>query len=489
MSTKTLSPGAHLLRHSRLFSLPAPLSKPETLQTAAGTFSSDTATLPYPTLAAITTPPSSLARGDWGLKRPLPLRSTTATSTPVIRIGAVDNIAHITDFASAADHAITLKKWQELSLPISEAESISRRASVDSHDLFNWDHDRTSVAGVGSRAAARRWRFGGPWLVGQTELEFRRYLRKAISGREQEFREYLRPILHQKKVGDARLAAQGQGLVNERAHPGTSASSHPARPTEPVTLSDEELDGEIRELRRLGAANKLFQYLHAFLDLPVAETREAGQTGAGDLGPPKTHPSAGLSYLRTSSTLTNDPQKGPQATAPLVEARVLTPQLNGQNLMQRPMLGVAGIATGRVKNMKMNVQRARDQRDGSPLLAMDASTHGGGKCLVTPTRASVDSQGRICLHVDLPEQDSPGTRPKPPPAGGYGSVSSIATARRSPSATSSATTTTSGAAFGYGTASFPRASASTGGTSTVRHPFDARPTSPAGGMADVLEGA
>ncbi|KAI9888172.1 MAG: hypothetical protein M1823_000107 [Watsoniomyces obsoletus] len=506
MSAKTLSPGAHLLRHSRLFSLPAPLPKPETLHTASGTFQSDTATLPYPTLAAITTPSSSLARGDWGLKRTLPLRSTTGTSTPVIRVGAIDNIAHITDFASAADHVITLKKWQELGLPMSRVESITRRTIGDtakqSHEPFDWNHDRTSVAGGGRGGGAaqepgQRWRFGGPWLVGQTQREFRQYLRKVIAGREQEFREYLRHIYEQKKVGETRLRGLANVSSDELATESAPASNVAGAPTEPVTLSEEELDGEIRNLRRQWPPEQLHNHLQAFLDLPITEGAPRGRSVQADLGPPRTHPSAGLSYLRTPSTLINDPRSGPQANVPLVEARVLAPKRNAQNLVQRPMLGVGGIVTGRARNYAASVQEAssqqgRDAGYSSPLIDMDTTTPGGGKCLVEPIRASVDSQGRICLTVEVPYSKNSVTKPtSPPPMIRRPSSSSGSSSLRRGSSfqSSAAPTTTSRTGSGYGTANFPRTSPGSSGTSAARGPFHARPTSPAGGMADVLGAA
>src|SRR5690348_438613 len=107
-----VSPTANLLRKSRLFSLPPSLSPPAPTATSSRVSESETATLPYPIRAAIETPSSSLANGDWGLKRPLPSKSTTgSSSTPVVRVNKLDTFEHITDFESAADHTVTLKKW------------------------------------------------------------------------------------------------------------------------------------------------------------------------------------------------------------------------------------------------------------------------------------------------------------------------------------------------------------------------------------------
>ena len=120
MSKAATSPTARLLQSSRLFSLPRPLPQPayDGLTSTGMYRTSDTATQPYPTLQAIATPASSHSRGDWGLKRPLPGKTTRGSSTPYIRISAQDTVEHITDFGSAADHTQTAAKWRELGVPV-----------------------------------------------------------------------------------------------------------------------------------------------------------------------------------------------------------------------------------------------------------------------------------------------------------------------------------------------------------------------------------
>ncbi|CBX90600.1 hypothetical protein IAQ61_002092 [Plenodomus lingam] len=121
LSRQSLSPTANLLRNSRLFSLPNPLPKPPVGESFRSgiTKASDTATLPYPTQQAIATTKSSLARGDWGLKRPLPQRSyLVQVSDPVLRVNQLDTIEHVTDFDSAADHVRTRQKWEAMGVPM-----------------------------------------------------------------------------------------------------------------------------------------------------------------------------------------------------------------------------------------------------------------------------------------------------------------------------------------------------------------------------------
>ncbi|KAJ4982499.1 hypothetical protein SVAN01_12006, partial [Stagonosporopsis vannaccii] len=127
----SLSPTAHLLRNSRLFALPAPLPRPVVGETSGAgvTKASPSATLPYPTHQAIATTKSSLARGDWGLKRNLPARShLLQTSDPVLRITQLDTIEHVTDFDSAADHVRTRQKWEHMGVPLMKGmQNLQRR--------------------------------------------------------------------------------------------------------------------------------------------------------------------------------------------------------------------------------------------------------------------------------------------------------------------------------------------------------------------------
>ncbi|KAE8865700.1 hypothetical protein PTNB73_02794 [Pyrenophora teres f. teres] len=121
LSRQSLSPTANLLRNSRLFSLPNPLPRPHVSESyGAGVIrESNTATLPYPTHQAIATTKSSLARGDWGLKRPIPSRShIVQVSDPVLKVTQLDTIEHVTDFDSAADHVRTRQKWEEMGVPV-----------------------------------------------------------------------------------------------------------------------------------------------------------------------------------------------------------------------------------------------------------------------------------------------------------------------------------------------------------------------------------
>ncbi|KAI9841354.1 MAG: hypothetical protein M1838_003607 [Thelocarpon superellum] len=404
MTTKRLSPTAALLRSSRLFSLPPPLPPPAATLTSTTVVGSDTATLPYPVYAAVATAPSSLSRGDWGLKRPLPLRSTTKTSTPAIRVETADSLEHITDFASASDHTLTLKKWQELHLPLSAVQG--RRLSASgyagtnpSRSVFENELDRTHREERGMFHAAQRWKFAGPWLAGKTEGEFQRYLSKEIRGRKQEFRQYVRRHIAARKAAEQRRMAMEQGESVASLASGDQA----------IIVSDEELEAYLRSLRH--EPSMLNDLIHNFLDLPASpslgrsgrasnifDTNTADMSSAAmyaDTGPPKMHPSGGLSYLRTDAYVANHPVLGPQAQPPPVPARVLHPRRSATGQARVAKLGIAGVVAD--YSTPPTFKSAQD--DGSGLSGLRPEISGGGKLWVHPVRASMDAQGRISLQA------------------------------------------------------------------------------------------
>ena len=397
-----MSPTASLLRQSRLFSLPPPLPRPNQTTTTTGfTFQSDTATLPYPTHASIETTQSSLARGDWGLKRPLPQRSTSGTTTPVIRIGAIDTIDHITDFNSAADHTLTLRKWQEMNMPVSMPQV--RKLVSNSDPMLSTFEDglnRTEDTGANSSGDSRRWKYRGPWLAGKTAGEFEDYITKRIKKRRPEFRKYMREWLRQKMTVAARHVAldKGEDL-----------------PTTDIKISEEELRTEIVKLRHDGT--DLWVLIWRFLDLPgfppgqhqhasdamlnTVERIEEDQANKDiEQGPPTTHPSAGLSYLRTASHVPNHPILGPMSTQPPVIARILKLPSPASNIDKGGLLGVGGIVAQDVKS--------RMFKDGgnSQWTDFDADLEGGAKGWVHLQRASIDPRGRIRLAVERASDDT-----------------------------------------------------------------------------------
>ena len=386
MTSRVASPTANLLRHSRLFSLPPPLPKPSHEFAAQVERFSDTATLPYPIHATIETTPSSLSRGDWGLKRPLPLKSTTSTSTPLVRVSAIDSIDHITDFSSAADHTLTLYKWQEMAVSISVNQP--RRTTFEDTGSFNrakisvFEQDRnpTDPSTPGPTNATHRWKFRGPWLAGKTEGEFQIYVEKEIKRRRSEF-----------------IAFLAQWLRNRHVDKGKPDTVHPRETrVEERTIPDEELQSEIIKLRKDPA--QLWPLIWEFLDLPgEAPTDKVARSinEALDEGPPTTHPSAGLCYLRTDSHVYNHPILGPVISPPPVISRVLTHQ-GGILNQNKTTLGVAGVVA--IPSNHGGSAR-EDAKHYAALPKFDPELEGGAKTYVQPQEASIDSRGRIKLRA------------------------------------------------------------------------------------------
>lgn len=414
-----------------MFSVPAPIPRPSRGATAAAKYESDTATLPYPTHLAITTTPSSLYRGDWGFKRALPLRSTTKSSTPIIKLKAMDSYEHVTEYASAADHALTLEKWQELNLPISMPPSRDTSAVYNTSRImkplkgvFEADADITE-RNRDPKLEDNRWKFDGPWIAGMTDGQFNDYVLKKVRGRRAEFRQFLRQTIADERNRSMRMEASAKG-----EEPGTEVSAS--------DITDEQLSTHIKYLRHKN--NYLVSLVTQFLDLAPNPSANAildpellenlrsldkvpGKTFTLDAsvevekssspyapqGPPTTHPSAGLSYLRTKSHVYNHPIYGPQASTPPLAGRIVTPK--NASLGTGAKLGLAGFIVDaplgdsqfntRSSNSKARANRAEAI---SGLLSIDPDSNTGTRIELMPNHAHIDSKGRVIMEVSSPTE-------------------------------------------------------------------------------------
>ena len=388
-----LSPAANLLRNSKLFALPSAIPLPPSKPIAEPTAGSDTATTIYPTRAAISTPQASLLRGDWGLKRALPLKSTTDTSTPSVRLTKdIDSAGHVTDFESAADHVQTHAKWQDVHFQIKNtpgwvsrtgAQFDGRQLSVFHPELDNatvrrgipgpihdtnadtpthlqqslqeFRSDREAAAQRSGQPLppstkppmtgplqTKRWRYGGPWLAGMTELQFEAYLnhmdKEKIAAFEQHLKNGIRAQLQNRRAEELAKAAKVAADMGEEPAPTTDLP--------PIEVSDEDVTKQVRKLRQ---SPTLFgPEIAEFLDLPdgardsgfggitamkthgpvweYKRSKTAPTIASGSyqtVGPPRTHPSAGFSYVRTNRLSKNSPLYGPQEPNYYLPARVL----------------------------------------------------------------------------------------------------------------------------------------------------------------------
>ena len=354
---------------------------------------STTATSLYPTHAAIETTPSSLLRGDWGLKHSLPSRSIGATSTPLVRIGHVESIDHITEFESAADLTMTLRKFQEFELPITRPQKHSPQASrprLLGPAVSVFEDRLDNIQAREGDMTLERWKFNGPSLARETEKGFQKYIKKEISGRKSAFRQFLRKQLAHKELSDRREKARDEGEDV---------------PQDPVEITDQRLDDYIKSLRQ--NPKELHPLIELFLDLPRVTGRMPGNSYEDSHqiaavaerndavhGPPMTHPSAGLSYLRASSRVYNHPLCGPLELARPIQARFLTPQQTaGGKRRSRAQIGIGGI----VADDSKTASYLQGQPAGST--RFDPETNVGNKYWFHPERATVASSGRIQLHL------------------------------------------------------------------------------------------
>jgi hypothetical protein len=356
---------------------------------------------------SITTPSSSLKRGDWGLKRSLPLRSTTKTSTPVIKVKAMDTWEHITEFGSAADHTLTLEKWQEMAIPLT-APVINKRASnyyqesLPGRSVFEDDLDTLhNSKNLGLKVEENRWRYGGPWLAGQTDGEFNEYVSKSVRSQKGAFREFLRTGLAEEKRKQKMLQ---EGIDDEN--------------TPLPTITDAELETHVKVLRRDPSA--LNSQIRRFFDIvPVANDnltndfslsflehkptpKDTNSTTSpyAVIGPPSTHPSAGLSYSRTASKLNNHPVFGPQKSSTIVEARIVLPRtaITGSIM---PVLGLGGFIADVPTHTDTSFDYTRQHNTPlvPGLIKIVPEKAGGSKVWMRPRHAYVDSQGQVQLAV------------------------------------------------------------------------------------------
>ncbi|CAK7244349.1 MAG: hypothetical protein STHCBS139747_005887 [Sporothrix thermara] len=432
MAAKSVSPGAALLRSSRLFSLPPKQTHANDAAHLNMGFS-DTATTSLPTMQAIASPRISRRNGDWGLKRPMPPRANSARKDPLIRIRQLDSIEAITDYDSATGHHRTLRKWQALNTPITSQTDTEQRQQLAGRSVFEESVDIIAIDPAKRHTAEdKRWKFEGPWLAGINEGEFQTYLKKKVRTRRSEFREFLREQL----AADRNAAAAAEAVEH-----GTDTAS--AQPVQAADITDDQLTEYLRVLRH--DRPRLYRMVGKFLDLVPVEPSDrtyrnlARSTSGGFLspltsltasssssasalpsltslsssvaagpagspwsqdGPPITHPSAGLSYLRTAAYLDNHPVYGPQKAHPPVNARVVQPRTFSGSWTAK--VGVAGFITDNpfgesayinTRNSNMN----NTARTIPALSIIDPSVPGGSKIPVRVASAKVNSQGRVVV--------------------------------------------------------------------------------------------
>ncbi|KAL7800174.1 mitochondrial ribosomal protein MRP51 [Trichoderma ceciliae] len=404
MGGRAISPGGALLRTSRMFSIPKPLPEPPSTNLHIGEHKSATMTRPYPQHQSLASPLASREKGDWGLKRPFPLKSTMATSTPFIRVKQVDTVENVTNFASAADHSLSLEKFQELRVAMSVPSSTDRKFDSSSmtemwhKSVFEEDMDFTDFQR--GRGDDRRWKFQGPWLARMTEGEFIEYLNKKVRPKRAHFRALLKD-----KLAEDITTSRNKAAMEDGKDPTAKIGAR--------DISEEQFTDYLRSLRSDRVT--LYALVSKFLDLaplgqPVGiiqtfwSNRDslAPESPYGKSGPPPSHPSAGISYLRTGSFMENHPVYGPQGKRTPALARVVYPKSGPVS----PKLGVGGfVADAPPGDNEFNfktVIRGRISANKTMLngiMHLDTTTFGGAKAYVDATTASVDPSGKVVLRL------------------------------------------------------------------------------------------
>ena len=275
----------------------------------------------------------------------------------------------------------------------------------------------------------KRWKYRGPWLAGMTNLEFDQYLKHTASVDEKKFRKHLMDKIREKKeaenVENAELASQiitdgteDAGISSQSSENQSTAASDgqvgSVTSDNVIPVTEEEINNALRTLRSdpeaFGA--EIAQYL----DLPEgppspptmlspSQQRAAEWTYSRDTvaseqykstGPPRIHPSAGFSYVRTTQFAHNDPKHGPQIPWKALPARLLRDQAPNDEFKSygadiKQAVGVGGIVA-RFETMGMTrylTSRAWNPTPGGPRLAVK----------VVDNHATVMPSGAIDLAV------------------------------------------------------------------------------------------
>jgi hypothetical protein len=307
--------------------------------------------------------------------------------------------------------------------------NIEKGKSVFEDELDNTDPEAKATAptrvsvGMSSRDASQasvpkpmqRWKYKGPWITGMAEGEFDMWLERNIGKRREEWREFVGQKKTADRVRDAQREARGTQNYMSKAE--IAALHTSLRPT------DKELDAIFRDIRNAHAQDRLSSELTTllteFLDLPSL-SRGAGPAidgqrdsayfhdliSATERGPPTTHPSAGLSHLRSNAIMSNHPLWGPQSGPTPIEARVVTARDNsfGRPSIRHALLGVGGFVTEdpNTATFDSTAARANRTRMSEPdrmAKELDTELEGGNKMWVQVESGRVDEQGKVRLSV------------------------------------------------------------------------------------------
>lgn len=227
----------------------------------------------------------------------------------------------------------------------------------------------------------KRWRYRGPSLAQISGQEFEEYLRKVKNPEIQE--KLVRKVMERIAAEEKRRALE-EGRQDELV--------------EGREISPEQLRDYMRYLRKTPRVfgpiiAELLDLPEAMIDTETSRRRDVWEYGRKTLaseqwsasGVPRTHPSAGLSYVHSSQHVTNDPQYGPQRERDSTVARAVRSRV----AQDRPVLGVAGFI---VPEPQGSVSH-RDKLTFEP-------KQGGIKVALRPTVAYIQSDAKLKMHTE-----------------------------------------------------------------------------------------
>ena len=257
------------------------------------------------------------------------------------------------------------------------------RLKLDS--VFESHNDNTET-GNGD-AGAGRWKFKGPWLPGKSEGEFQEFVGKRVKRRKSEFRRFLHEKLAEQRLADQKRVATERGLDIEPS---------------PSKITDQDFEAHIKNLRH--NESQLHILIEQFFDIPTVKRVQISNGSSSfapsyvEQPPPKTHPSAGLTYLRTASHISNHPMLGPLEGTRPIQGRVIVHQSIASvgNLRNpRGLIGVAGVVCEDTVSYTWDLKKP-----SQGVTKINSDVPGGAKTWVHPAHASIDPQGRINLKLE-----------------------------------------------------------------------------------------
>lgn len=355
----------------------------------------------------------------------------------------MDTLEHITDFDSATDHTLSYAKWREMSIPMyteptAKTGTGSNYGAPPRLTAFNPNTDNTIIhesdkrsrssfnslplgydratriraqrMDVNDKPVQSRWKYEGPDLVSMTQSEFESFVRSevALPKIQEEFRQFLWTVLEWRNKQDADIEASRKG---QQAAENTEQETTEQDPSVHIP-SREQFQKWMMELRSApqNLSTELSKLIRDFFDLPpFPEEIKISQNPvhkmltadlAKDTIPARTaptHPSAGLSYIKTDAFMENHPEYGPQAERAPVQARLLRSRSGGFGFSDFSLVGVGGFSA------KDRASKGAAKSDA--LANWHFAEQSKNKVWVKPHFAFVDANGKINLEIERAQEE------------------------------------------------------------------------------------